>query len=78
MPELVRRRMLVVGLGALAGLAAHAGAPDPKPVVPDSDFLEYLGSGDDLDPEFQKYLAQPDGAEKQDAKPAPKRGSGTT
>jgi hypothetical protein len=70
------RRALLLGLGPLLGLACAAHAADPRPASPDSEFLEYLGSSDDADSELQQYLAMPDDGETQDAKPAPKRGSG--
>jgi hypothetical protein len=35
-----------------------AHAADPKPTTPDAEFLEFLGNGDDADPELQKYLAK--------------------
>ena len=72
------RRVLLLGLGSLLSLACAAHAADPKPVSPDSEFLEYLGSSDDADSELQQYLAKPDDGETPDAKPAPKRGSGMT
>ena len=78
MQAVVRRRALVAGLCTLAGLPWLARAADPKPPPPDGDLLEYLGSGDDAESELQQYLAQPDLAENQDAKPAPKRGSAKT
>ena len=88
----VRRRAVLVGLGPLIGFACAAHAADPKPAYPDSEFLEYLGSSDDtdselleflgssddVDSELQQYLAKRDASETQDAKPAPKRGSGKT
>jgi hypothetical protein len=74
----VGRRAVLVGLGPLIGLACAAHAADPKPAGPDSEFLEYLGNSDDADTELQQYLAKPDQSETQDAKPAPKRGSGQT
>ena len=78
MRAVVRRRTLLAGLGSLLGLACLAHAADPKPAAPDSDFLEFLGSSDDADPELQQYLTKRDLAETQDAKPAPKRGSEKT
>jgi hypothetical protein len=74
----VRRRAVLVGLGPLFGLAYAAHAADPKPVSPDSEFLEYLGSSDDIDAELQRDLAKTDEAARQEAKPAPNRGSGET
>ena len=74
----VRRRAVLIGIGPLIGIACSAHAADPKPASPDSEFLEYLGSSDDADIELQQYLAKPDPGENQDAKPAPKRGSGRT
>ena len=78
MPERVRRSLVVLAAGSALGVLVAAHATDPKPASPDSEFLEYLGSGDDAEPELQQYLANQDGADKQDAKPAPKRGSGKT
>ena len=74
----IRRRAVLAGLWPLLGFAWVAHAAEPKPASPDSEFLEYLGSSDDVDSELQQYLARPDASEKQDAKPAPKRGSGQT
>lgn len=74
----MRRRALLAGLGPLLGLACVAHAAEPKPVSPDSELLEFLGSSDDIDSELQQYLAKPDASESQDAQPTPKRGSGRT
>ena len=74
----VQRRTLCIGLGSLLGLACAVHAADPRPPSPDGDFLEFLGSGDDVDPELQQYLARPDGAETGDAKPVATHGSGKT
>jgi hypothetical protein len=76
--DLRRRVLLLASLGPLLGLACAAHAAEPKPVSPDSELLEFLGSSDDVDSELQQYLAKPDGNETQDAKPTPKRGSGQT
>jgi hypothetical protein len=73
-----RRRALLLGLGGLLGLACAARAADSRPTSPDSEFLEYLGSSDDIDAALQQYLAKPNETESQDAKPAPTRGSGKT
>jgi len=48
-------RLLLVGWCALN--AAAAVAADAKPAVPDAEFLEFLGNGDDADPELQQFLA---------------------
>jgi hypothetical protein len=74
----VRRRAVLVGLGPLLGLACAVHAADPKPASPDSDFLEYLGSSDDIDAELQRDLAKTDEAASREAKPAPKRGGENT
>ncbi|HUO80932.1 MAG TPA: hypothetical protein VMU00_12395 [Steroidobacteraceae bacterium] len=74
----VGRRALLLGLGPLLGLACSAQTTDPKPVSPDAELLEFLGSGDDVDAELQKYLAKQPPSETQDPKPTPKRGSGQT
>lgn len=74
-----RHSALLAGVCSLLALIATGRAGDQKPVSPDSDFLEFLGSGDDVDPELQQYLAKPDGAAAAaDTKPAPKRGSDAT
>ena len=78
MPGRVRLGLIVLAAGSALGVMLAAHAADPKPASPDSDFLEYLGSGDDAEPELQQYLAKQDGADNQDPKPAPKRGSGKT
>jgi hypothetical protein len=72
------RRAPLAGLVSLLGLACAVHAAEPTPVSPDSELLEFLGSSDDVDSELQQYLAKPDAGESQDAKPAPKRGSGKT
>ncbi len=74
----IRRRSVLVGLGPLLGLACVAHAADPKPASPDAEFLEYLGSSDDIDAELQRDLANADEAANQNAKPTPQRGSGKT
>lgn len=74
-----RRALVLVGCCALAPLAARAdGPPPPAVAVPDAEFLEFLGNGDDAeaDADLKKYLAQRDAAAHlDDAKAAPKRGS---
>ena len=77
MTLIVSRRSLLA-LTAGSALAAVARAADPKPAGPDTEFLEYLGSSDDVEPDLQQYLAKPDETDKEDSKPAPKRGSGRT
>jgi hypothetical protein len=62
---------------ALLLTALVAGAVDPKPPAPDTDFLEFLGSGDD-DPDLQQYAERQDETRPDTEKPAPKRGDGTT
>ena len=74
----LRRRAVLAGLGPLLGLACAVQAADPRPASPDSEFLEYLGSSDDIDAELQRDIAKSDKAASQDAKPAPNRGSGKT
>lgn len=75
-----RRRAVVRALLTAAPFAlaiapgAHAAEP-PRPAEPvDFDLLEFLGSGDDGDPELQSYLAaQPAAAARPrsvDTKPA--------
>jgi hypothetical protein len=78
MQRRVRRRAMLVGLGPLLGLACVVHAADPKPASPDSDFLEYLGSSDDIDAELQRDLVRTDEAASRDTKPAPKRGGENT
>ncbi len=72
--RVVTPRLLLAGwclLGAGAALAVEA-----KPAAPDAEFLEFLGNGDDADPELQKYLAGREHAAKTEAaKPAAKDGS---
>jgi hypothetical protein len=68
----------VIALAALM-LPHAARAADPPPATtPDSELLEFLGSGDDGDPELQKYLAKRDEPHADEAKPAPKRTDGKT
>ena len=74
----VRHSALLAGVCSLLAVTATGRAAESKPASPDSEFLEYLGSGDDVDPELQEYLAKPDGAAAADVKPAPKRGSDAT
>ena len=73
-----RRGAAIAGLASLLWVACAPHAADPKPANPDSEFLEFLGAGDDGDPELQEYLVAPDGSERADAMPTPKRGSETT
>jgi hypothetical protein len=73
----VRLRMLVIGVSSLL-LPALSHATDPKPPPPDSEFLEFLGSGDDVDPELSQYLVKKDDPQPDDNKPAPKRADGRT
>ncbi len=73
-----RRRAVLAGLGPLLGLACAVHAADPRPVSPDTEFLEYLGSSDDIDAELQRDLAKTEEAASQDRKPAPNRGSAKT
>jgi hypothetical protein len=56
--------------------AAHA--TEPKPPPPDEDFLEFLGSADDEDPELAKYLAKTSEPRSPDSKAPPKRTDGRT
>ncbi|MCX7056859.1 MAG: hypothetical protein NTZ79_06615 [Proteobacteria bacterium] len=57
----------------------HVGAAlaaDAKPTTPDTEFLEFLGSGDDSELELQKYLVERESTTKAEAvKPAAKGGS---
>jgi len=56
--------------------SASSAAAEPKTATPEPEFLEYLGSGDDVDADLKKYLAEhPRVATPDNAKPAPKRGS---
>jgi len=73
-----RRRAVLAGLGPLLGLACVVHAAEPKPVSPDSEFLEYLGSSDDIDAELERDLAKADDVAARNTKPAPKRGSEKT
>ncbi len=73
-----RRGALLAGLAPLLWSACALHAAEPKPVNPDSELLEFLGSSDDVDSELQQYLAKQDASETQDAKPTPKRGSEKT
>ena len=75
----MRLAILVLGVGALLLPAVgHAVEPATPTPTPDSEFLEYLGSGDDGDPELQHYLVKRDDPRPDDAKPTPKRGDGKT
>ncbi len=74
---MARLRIMLIGLGSLL-LPIGAHAADPKPTRPDSDLLEFLGSGDDIDPDLQDYLVKRDDGKPDDAKPAPQRGTGKT
>jgi hypothetical protein len=73
----VRLRMLVLAVSSLL-LPGLSHATDPKPPPPDSEFLEFLGSGDDVDPELSQYLVKKDDPRPDDSKPAPKRADGRT
>jgi hypothetical protein len=57
----LRRRALVRALLTAAPFAlapgAHAAEPPRAPDAVDLDLLEFLGSGDDGDPELQSFLA---------------------
>jgi hypothetical protein len=74
----VRAVASMVACCVLLATPAAARAADPKPVNPDAEFLEFLGSSDDVDADLQDYLAEP--AEPQARKPqtAPKLGSAGT
>ena len=79
MKRTVGHSALLAGVCSLLALSASGRAAEPRSASPDSDFLEYLGNGDDVDPELQEYLAKPDAAAAAGAvKPAPKRGSDAT
>ncbi|GEM_PF-5253600 len=56
----------------------HAADPKPPPPPPDDDFLEFLGSTDDVDPELAQYLAKANEPRPADAKAPPKRVDGRT
>ena len=71
---LVYLRNVMIAIGLLL-LPVVAGAVDPKPPAPDTDFLEFLGSGDD-DPDLQQYAARQDETRPDTEKPAPKRVDG--
>lgn len=73
----MRLGILVLGVGSLL-LPAVGHAAEPATTTPDSELLEFLGSGDDGDPELQKYLVKQDDPRPDDAKPTPKRGDGKT
>ncbi len=67
----------MIGVSSLL-LPAVGHAVEPPATTPDSEFLEFLGSGDDGDPELQQYLVKKDDPRPDDAKPTPKRGDGKT
>ncbi len=76
-PATVRLGVLVLGIASL--IVSHpVRAADPPATTPDAELLEFLGSGDDGDPELQKYLVKQDDARAGDAKATPKRGDGKT
>jgi len=67
----------VLGIGSL--IVSHpVRAADPPAALPDAELLEFLGSGDDGDPELQKYLVKEDDPRPDDAKAPQKRGDGKT
>ena len=79
MTSTVRRGAFWASVCSLLLLPAAAPGAESIAASPDSELLEYLGSGDDVDPELQEYLAKPDGpAAAAQAKPPPKRGSDKT
>lgn len=51
----------LLALAPLAGGAETSAArpSEPKAASPDTELLEFLGSGDDADADFQEYVAQP-------------------
>jgi hypothetical protein len=71
------RAWLRPGLVVAGWCALHATAAEPPPApVPDAEFLEFLGNGDDADADLKQYLAKREHAVKpDDAKAAPTRGS---
>lgn len=75
-----RVRLLVLALTSfLAPALGHATEPaKAATATPDAELLEFLGSGDDGDPELQQYLVKEDVAKAAPAKPAPKGGDGKT
>ena len=76
----VRLSVLVIALAPWA-LPASSLAAEPAAAAattPDAELLEFLGSGDDGDPELQKYLVKENDERPQNAKPAPKGGDGKT
>ncbi len=71
---MLRSGLVVAGWCALQAAAAAA-EPPPAP-VPDAEFLEFLGNGDDADADLKQFLAKREHAVKQDdAKAATTRGS---
>ena len=62
----------------ISPVAGHAAEPTAAASTPDAELLEFLGSGDDGDPELQKYLVKEDDAHSENVKPAPKGGDGKT
>jgi hypothetical protein len=73
----VRLRVMLIGIGTLL-VPLGAQATDPKPARPDSEFLEFLGSGDDVDQDLRDYLVKQHEVRSDDAKPAPTRAGGKT
>lgn len=65
--------MVACGALLLPFVARAADAPPP----PDTEFLEFLGSGDD-DPDLQQYAARQAETRPDGTKPAPQSGDGTT
>ena len=74
----VRLSVLVIALAPWVLPATGLAAEPTAAATPDTELLEFLGSGDDADPELQKYLVKEDDERPQNAKPAPKGGDGKT
>ena len=70
-----RAARLGLALGMTLLLCAAVRAVEPQSVSVDGEFLEYIGGGDDVEPEMQQYLVHPRDEPSDDAKPAPQRGS---
>ena len=78
-PAVARVRLKLLVIAATSFLLPAAGhAAEPAAATPDAELLEFLGNGDDGDPELQQYLVKEDGARPEAQKPAPKRGDGKT
>jgi hypothetical protein len=74
MARAMLRSVLVVA--GWCGLHAAVAAEPPPVPVPDAEFLEFLGNGDDADADLKQYLAKREHAVKpDDAKAATTRGS---